>query len=50
MEKKSYFSVKNTVTNVTRTIEAIDKFAAIQRAVEQDNYKYQNSQYTTKKI
>lgn len=49
MEKK-YYSVKNTVTNVTKTILAIDKFAAIQRAVEQDDYKYQNSQYKTKKI
>lgn len=48
--KKKYYSVKNTVTNVTRTIIAIDKFAAIQHAVEQDNYKYQNSQYEAKII
>lgn len=49
MQKKYYFLVTNTVTNKSKVIEAYDKFSAIARAVEQDNYKYMNSQYSAKK-
>lgn len=45
MERKHYFLVTNLVTNKSTVVEAYDKFSAIARAVEQDNYKYLNSQY-----
>lgn len=45
MQRKYYFLVTNIVTNKSTVIEAYDKFSAIARAVENDNYKYTNSQY-----
>lgn len=49
MQKQHYFLVKNNVTNKSKVILAYDKFSAIARAVEQDGYKYLNSQYEAKK-
>lgn len=49
MCKQYYFLVTNIVTSKSKIFLAYDKFAAICRAVENDSYKYLNSQYSAKK-